>query len=97
RGRARERTLLVSKQLALEQLRRKRGAIDLDERLVLAGRSLMDGTRDEFLADTALAANQHRDVAVGDLFDDERDLLHRGAVAPSYKRVALGVAQLPPQ
>ena len=57
----------------------------------------MNRARDELLADAALAANQHGDVAVGDLLDDERDLAHRGAVAPADERLALIVAQLPAQ
>src|SRR5688572_6291794 len=44
-----ERTLHVTKQLAFDQLRRNRGAIDLDERLAGARRESMDCPRDEFL------------------------------------------------
>ena len=47
-----------------------------------ARRALVDRARDELLADAALAADQHRDVAVGDLLDDLRDRSHLGAVAP---------------
>ena len=57
----------------------------------------MNRARDELLADAALAANQHGHVAVGDLFDDERHLAHRRAVAPADERIALIVAQLPAQ
>ena len=65
--------------------------------LLLARRALVDGARDQLLADAALAADQHGDVAVGDLLDDERDLAHRRAVAPADERLALIVAELPAQ
>ena len=42
--------------------------------------SIVNRARDEFLADAALAANQHGDVAVGHAVDDHRDRLHRVAV-----------------
>ena len=92
-----ERAFLVAEQLAFEQLRRQRRAVHLDERLVLARRSLMDGARDELLADAALAADQHGDVAVGHLLDDVRHLTHGRAVAPAEERLVLIVAELPPQ
>ena len=57
----------------------------------------MNRARDQLLADAAFAADQHGDVAVGHLLDDERDLAHRRAVAPADERLALIVAQLPAQ
>ena len=57
----------------------------------------MDRARDQLLADAALAANQHGDVAVGDLLDDLRDALHVRAVAPEQERAILVVAQLAAQ
>ena len=57
--------------------------------------ALMDGARDELLADAALAANEHGDVAVGDLLDHLGDAAHLLAVAPH--RAVLVVAQLLPQ
>ena len=94
RRRAGEGALLVAEQLALEQLRRQRRAIHLHERLAAARRALVNRAGDELLADAAFAANQHGDVAVGDLIDDERHLLHRWTVAPADERLALIVAQL---
>ena len=47
---------------------------------------------DQLLADAALAADQHGDVAVGHLLDDRRDAAHLLAVAPD--RAVLVVAQL---
>jgi hypothetical protein len=97
RGRAGERAFLVAEQLALEQLRGQGSAVDLDEGLVAARGALMNRTGDEFLAYAALAANQHGDIAVGYLLDDERHLAHDGTLAPADERVALIVAQLPAQ
>src|SRR5512138_1354226 len=68
--RARERALLEAEQLALEQLRRQRRAIHLDEGLIAPARELEDRARDELLAGPALAAHEHGDVGVGDLLDD---------------------------
>jgi hypothetical protein len=97
RGGAGERALLVPEELALEQLRRQRGAVDFDERLRLSRGSLMDRARHQLLAAAALAGNEHGDVAVGHLLDDVRDLPHGGAVAPPDERLVLIVAQLAPQ
>ena len=96
-GRAGERALLVAEQLAFEQLGRQRGAVHLDERPILARRALVNRARDQLLADAALAADQHRDVAVGHLLDHLRDRLHLGAVAPEQERAVLVVAQLAAQ
>ena len=52
----------------------------------------MNGARDEFLADTALATDEHGDVAVRHLLDHGRDAAHLLAVAPY--RAILVVAQL---
>src|SRR5262245_37231005 len=57
--RTRERSLLVSEQLTLEKARGNRGAIQLDERVVTASAQLMDRSRDQFLARSGLAGNQH--------------------------------------
>ena len=70
RRRAGERALLVAEQLALEQFGGQRGAVHLHERLGFARRALVDRARDQLFADAALAANEDRHVAVGDLFDD---------------------------
>ena len=97
RRRARERALLVTEQLAFQELGRQRRAIDLHERPLLARRPLMDGARDELFPDTALAANQHGDVAVRHLLDHLSDGFHVGAVAPEQEGAILIVAQLPAQ
>ena len=61
-----ERAALVAEQLAFQQLGRQRRAVHLDERLRAPRRAAVQLARDDFLADAALAAQQHADVAVGD-------------------------------
>ncbi len=82
-GGAGERALLVTEQLALEQFRRQRRAVHLHEWLAPPRRALVDRARHELLADAALATNQHGDVAVGHLLDDQRDVAHRRDCRPS--------------
>ena len=43
--------------------------------------SLVDGARDQLLAGAALAADEHRDVGVGDAIDEVVDLAHLVAAA----------------
>ena len=60
----------------------------------LRGRALVDGARDQLLADAALAADQHGDVAVGDLLDDRGDRRASPRCRPRQERAILVVAQL---
>ena len=62
---------------------------------MVPGRPLMNRARDELLADSALAAEEHGDIAVGHLLDDRCDAAHLVAVAPD--RPVFVVAQLLPQ
>ena len=94
--RAGEGALLEAEQLALEQLRRQRGAVHLDEGLVAAARELEQRARDQLLAGAALAAHQHGDVGVGDLLDDVAHLLHLRVVAAQEQQLGLG-ARAPAQ
>jgi hypothetical protein len=57
--RAGERALHVPEQLALDELGRDGGAVDLDERPVGARRVLVDGAGDELLAGAVLAGDEH--------------------------------------
>ena len=57
--RAGEGALLVAEELALEQLARQRGAVELDERALAARALLVDRARDELLAGAGLALDQH--------------------------------------
>ena len=61
-----ERTFLVAEELALQQCVGNGGAVDGHERLVGARAVGMNGPRHQFLAGAALAANQHRAVALRD-------------------------------
>src|SRR6185369_2018692 len=58
RDRARERAALVTEELALEQLARKRRAVDRDERLLAARAARVDVSREKLLAGPALALDQ---------------------------------------
>ena len=79
---ARERTALMTEELRLEELSRKRGAVDLHERAAASGRAMMNGARHELLADAAFPPDEHGDVAVRDLFDHRRHRAHLLAGAP---------------
>ena len=94
--RAGEGALLEAEQLALEQLRRQRRAVDLDEGPVAAARELEDRARDELLAGAALAAHEHGDVGVRDLLDDVAHLPHLRVVAEEQQQLGLG-ARAPAQ
>ena len=59
---ARERAALVAEELTLGEGAGQRGAVEDDERLVLALRVDVDGAREEPLADAGLAAKKHRRV-----------------------------------
>src|SRR5262249_5094691 len=76
--RPRERALLVAEQLRLEQLLGDRGAVDLDEGTLRAGRREMDRTGDQILADPALAPDQLGRIGVRDALDDRADGPHPG-------------------
>ena len=86
RAGAGERAALVAEQLAFEQVGRQRRAVDLHERLGPPRRPPVQLARDHFLADAALAAQQHADVAVGHALDHGQHGLHRGAGAPRHLR-----------
>src|SRR5262245_21898434 len=92
----RERALLEAEELALEQLRRQRGAVHLDEGLVASPRELEERPGHELLAGTALTAHEHRDVGVRDLLDDVANLLHLRVVAAEQEELGLR-AGLPAQ
>ena len=59
-GRASERSTLVTEEFAFQQLMRKGGAIDLDERLVPVGTQEVNDRGEMIFACTTLAANENR-------------------------------------
>ena len=69
-----ERAALVAEELALDELLGDRGAVDLDEGLVLAARVLVERAGDELLARAALAGDEHRRRRVGDALEDGVEL-----------------------
>ena len=71
-GRAGERALLVAEEFAFQERLGECRAVDADERSVAARAGRVDRPGDEFLADAALAANEHRCLRL----TDARDLRH---------------------
>jgi hypothetical protein len=71
----------VAEELALEQALRDRRAVDRDEGPRGARSGEVDRPGDDLLASPALAGDEHRAPAVGDLADQGEDLPHRGARA----------------
>src|SRR5207244_4804373 len=85
--RAGEGALLVAEELGLEQPRRDRRTVDLDEGTVAPGRLRMDGPGDQVLAHAALPPDQHRRVRVGDVLDDRQNGPHLRAAVPKLDSV----------
>ncbi len=79
--RAREGAAHVPEELALDEVRRDRAAVDDDERLVGPRPALEDLRRDELLAGAALALDEHVDVARRDLLEEGEELAHGDAGA----------------
>src|SRR5579862_6502858 len=71
----------MTEQLGLEQVFRKRAAIDGHKRMVLAVAVEMQTARDEFLAGATFANDQHGAVSVGDLVNEIINVLHLSAGA----------------
>ncbi len=78
---ARERALLVAEQFALHQIFGQRGAVDFDERPILAGRVMMNGARDHILADAAFAAQQNGGAGGRHALNGGEDFAHGRAAA----------------
>src|SRR5207253_9161559 len=81
---AREGASLITKQLALEELARHGGAVDLDERPRPAGREVVDRPRDQLLAGARLTRDENGDVNAGRFTEDLTRFQHLGA-APELK------------
>src|SRR6266436_1029635 len=65
---SRECALLVSEQLAFQQTRWNRRAVELDERLRAPRTQIMDGPRDQFLSCTRVSIDEHGRVRRSDRF-----------------------------
>jgi hypothetical protein len=73
-------------QFRLEQRFDERGAVDRHERPVAAVAQFMNLPRDQFLADTAFALEQHREVGACDAFDGMAQGLHRLCRSDEWSR-----------
>src|SRR6185437_510411 len=73
---AAESAFFVAEELAFDEIFRKSGAIDIDEGTLFAGRELVDGAGDQFLADAAFAGDQNDRVGSGNLLDFFESALH---------------------
>jgi hypothetical protein len=80
-GRAREAALLVSEELALEEVLGHGRAVLRDEELVLAVGPVVHRARDELLARAGLALDEHRHARVDDLAQLLEEAPHRSGVA----------------
>ena len=60
-----EGAALVAEKFTFEQAAGDGGAVELDERAVLAAAAIVNGARDEFFAGAGLAEQKHRRIAVG--------------------------------
>src|ERR1700733_1272577 len=90
-----ECALFVAEEFGLQKLAGQRRAIDLDERLLAARGAKMNHSRDNFLADSALAADEYRNIHRRDLQKVLADFEHLRA--GSQERHVFGqlVAVLP--
>ena len=81
---AAESSFFVAEKLALHQMFRQRGAIDVDERLPRARGIVMNGARDQFLAGAAFARDQYRRIGPRPLWPSRRsDAASRATRLPS--------------
>ena len=67
-----ERTLHVAEQHRLQHALGQRGAVDRNERLVVARRSVVDGTREHFLAGAGRAIDEDGDVRLRYAFGERQ-------------------------
>src|SRR3989449_8348166 len=75
----REGASLVTEQLALQELSRHGGAVDLDEWPSPAGGEVVDRPGDELLAGAGLTSDENGDVDAGRFTEDLTRLQHLGA------------------
>ena len=84
-----EAPLLVAEDLAFDQVRRDRAAVDREERAGAPPAQVVHGLRDDFLAGAALAGDEHRHRGARDAQDLLIDPAHRGRAAPELAEMAL--------
>ena len=76
-----EGAFLVAEQLALDQCGRQRRAVDRDERPRAAPAAVVERARDQLLAGSGLAQDQHRRIRRGHLLDLPQDRRDGGTAA----------------
>ena len=92
RDRAGERAALVTEQLALDERRRDRAAIEHDERLAAPARARVERARDELLAGAGLAIDDDRRLGRRDACAQREQLAHPDR-APDHALEALLVRE----
>src|SRR6266498_5355115 len=80
----------MPEEFTLQQLLGNSPAVDGDERFVLAIAVIVEGTRNEFLAGTTLAVDQHGAVSIRDLLHLGKDRLHLLAIANNVIELIFG-------
>src|SRR5208283_5405088 len=75
-GRSGKSSFFVTEKLALQQIFRNRGAVDLDERPGGAARFFVNGARNEVFAHSALAAQKNGGVGGRNPFNGGEHFLH---------------------
>ena len=76
---AAERSLFVSKELALNKIFRKRGTVDVDPRPAAPARRLVYGAGDQFFSCTRFARDQNGFCMPGNPIDQTHEFVHHGA------------------
>src|SRR5690606_33496241 len=84
--RAGERAALVTEELALDEVRRDRAAVERDERLAGTRGHHVDAARQDVLADAALALDEDAHVRRGRALQEREEVAH-------HVRLADGVAE----
>src|SRR2546426_711377 len=90
RDRPREGALLVTEELALDQLARERRAVHLDERLRAPRAVVVERVGDQLLPCAARAADEDRQIRVRHLADHVEHPLHRRALADHALQAEVG-------
>src|SRR5262249_5141577 len=91
---ARERAALVPEELALQQAGGNGGAVDRDEGALAALSRVVDGPRDQLLAGSGLAQDEHRRAGRRDGLHLMEYALQRGRPSHDLLEVVLGAELL---
>ena len=89
-----ERPALMSKELALDQGGRQGAAIHFDHDRAFASTRSMNRTRDQLLARSSFAKEQHGRISFSDELDSPEDLLHRRRAPEDLAEVEVSVEGL---